>query len=317
MPAPDPSDATPLASRPSSLQRARGRFGRIAPNVQGMMWLAMAGAIFAVMNATMRSLSIEFDPYLTQFWRNLLGLVFLAPWMLRYGLRSLMSANVKLQVVRNLIHVSGLTIWFTALPLIPLAEMTAIGFTGPLFVTIGAALFLGEKVRARRWMAVSVGFAGVLIVLRPGIDMSVGALIMLCSAPLFAGSFLVAKVLARFDKPPTVVAWQNLLVALFSLPLALWFWRWPDPEQFLLLAICGGLGTVGHMSMIQAFRVAEISAIQPVNFINLIYASALGYLMFGHIPVIWTWVGGLVIFASATYIARREAVAAREGRANG
>lgn len=283
-----------------------------APNVKGMAWLALAGIVFAVLNMLMRRLSIEYDPYLTQFWRNLFGVLIVLSLFWRHGLALPRSANFRLQVLRNLVHTLGLTVWFTALGHIPLAEMTTIGFTGPLFVTIGAALFLREKVRARRWLAIAVGFAGVLVVLRPGggaID--VYTIVMLCSAPIMAGSFLMAKVLTRYDSPATVVLWQNVLVTSLSLPAALWFWYWPTLEQVAWLALCGLLGVAGHTAMVQAFKVAEISAIQPINFLTLIWAAALGYLVFADVPALTTWIGGAIIFAAATYIAQREARAAR------
>ena len=288
----------------------------VAPNLQGMFWLAMSGIIFSVLNMLMRRLSIEYDPYLTQFWRHFLGLILILPIFMRHGLAAIKTSRFSFQVGRNLFHTLGLTVWFTALGQIPLAEMTTIGFTGPLFITIGAALFLGEKVRARRWAAILVGFAGVVIVLQPGgSGFNMFTLVMLCSAPLFAASFLMAKVLTRDDSSTAIVAWQSVLVSLFSLPLALMVWQWPTWEQLALLAVCGVMGSLGHMSMVQAFKVAEISAIQPINFMNLIWATALGYLVFADVPAITTWIGAAVIFSAATYIARREALAARADKA--
>lgn len=291
------------------------RTADLAPNLRGMAWLALAGIVFAILNMLMRRLSIEYDPYLTQFWRNLLGTLIMLPLFFRHGFVLPRTANLRLQIVRNLVHTAGLTVWFSALGQIPLAEMTTIGFTGPLFVTIGAALFLREKVRIRRWLAVAVGFCGVLIVLQPGgkaID--VYTVVMLCSAPLFAGSFLLAKVLTRYDSPAMIVLWQGMLVSVLSLPLALYFWKWPSLEQLAWLFVCGLLGSVGHTTMVQAFKVAEISAIQPINFLTLIWSASLGYLVFADVPAVTTWIGAAVIFAAATYIARREAVAAREAR---
>jgi drug/metabolite transporter (DMT)-like permease len=282
------------------------------PNLHGMAWLFLSGLIFAVLNMLMRRLSIEYDPYLTQFWRNLLGTLIMLPLFMRHGLVLPRSNNFRLQLVRNIVHTLGLTVWFTALGRIPLAEMTAIGFTGPLFVTIGAVLFLREKVRIRRWLAVGVGFLGVLIVLQPGGgSIDVYTLIMLGSAPLYAASFLLAKVLTRYDSPAMIVLWQGMLVTVMSIPLAIMFWKLPSWEQFGLLFLCGILGSAGHTSMVQAFKVAEISAIQPINFLTLIWSAGLGFLVFADVPAITTWIGAAVIFAAATYIARREAMAAR------
>ena len=284
----------------------------VAPNIRGMAWLALAGIIFAVLNMLMRRLSIEYDPYLTQFWRNFLGTLIMLPLFFRHGFALPRTNNLRLQIVRNIVHTLGLTVWFSALGQIPLAEMTTIGFTGPLFVTIGAVLFLREKVRIRRWLAVAVGFCGVLVVLQPGgHSVDIYTIVMLCSAPLFAGSFLLAKVLTRYDSPAMIVLWQGMLVSVLSFPIAIYFWQWPSVEQFAWLVLCGILGSVGHTTMVQAFRVAEISAIQPINFLTLIWSASLGYLMFADVPAVTTWIGAAVIFSAATYIARREAMAAR------
>lgn len=281
-----------------------------------MAWLAFAGVVFAVLNMLMRRLSIEYDPYLTQFWRNFFGMLVMLALLFRHGPVLPRSANFPLQLLRNVVHTLGLTVWFTALGHVPLAEMTAISFTAPLFVTIGAALFLREKVRLRRGLAVAVGFSGVLVVLQPGgqsVDLHM--IVILASAPIMATSFLLAKVLTRHDSPATIVLWQNVLVTVMSLPLALWFWKWPDLEQFGWLLLCGVLGSIGHISMVQGFKVAEISAIQPINFLALIWSAALGYLVFADVPAVTTWIGAAIILAAATYIARREALAARQAGA--
>src|SRR5689334_232437 len=164
------------------------------------------------------------------FLRYLFGAMFLLPIVIRLGpYRSFRTNRMGLHISRGAIHTVGMMLWFVALPLTTLAEITALGFTGPIFVTIGAALFLGEDVRLRRWIAVAVGFAGAMIIIRPGIgDLGLGAIVILISTPIFSASNLISKALARTESAPTIVVWQNLTISLAAFPVALWFWQTPQ-----------------------------------------------------------------------------------------
>ncbi|MSQ50112.1 MAG: DMT family transporter, partial [Betaproteobacteria bacterium] len=236
----------------------------------------------------------------------------------RFGLRELWPKVPKLQLVRGLFHAGGMLLWFAALPMISIAELTAIGFSGPLFICLGAVLFLGERMTGARWVAVLVGFLGVVLVVHPfEVDgfsgISTGMLLMLASAPVFAGSFLVAKVLTRHERSDIMVFWQHLVVSLLLLPFAYFWWMMPSPRQWAMLVVCGFLGAGGHYCMTRAFRVADISAVQSVKFLELVWAAILGFFMFGTIPAGWTLAGGVVILASTLWLARREARASPSG----
>src|SRR5258707_870856 len=164
------------------------------------------------------------------FLRYFFGLLFLLPIILRLGLyRSLHTRRLPLHLFRGALHTSGMMLWFVALPLTTLAEITALGFTGPIFVTIGAALFLGEDVRLRRWIAVLVGFGGAMIIIRPGFtEIGIGAICVLISTPIFSASNLISKALARTDGAETIVIWQHLVIVCCAAPVALWFWQTPE-----------------------------------------------------------------------------------------
>jgi drug/metabolite transporter (DMT)-like permease len=277
-----------------------------------MLWMAASGALFTVLNAIMKKLAHELDPWLVGFLRYLLGAVVMLPPALRLGLGALWSKAPRLQLLRSVFHAGGIMLWFAALPLVTLAELTAIGFSGPIFICLGAVLFLRERMSGERWAAVLVGFLGVLLVVKPWeggafAGISTGMLLMLASAPVFAGSFLVAKVLTRHDRPDVIVLWQHLWVSLLLLPFALAWWTMPGAGQWLLLAICGVLGAGGHYCMTRAFRVADITAVQSVRFLELVWAGLLGFFMFASVPGIWTVAGGLVILVSTLWLARREA----------
>jgi len=282
-----------------------------APVVRGMLWMAATGLIFVVMNTIMKKLSHELDPWLVGFLRYLLGAFVMLGPALRLGTGALWPKAPGLQFLRGLFHAGGMILWFAALPMVTLAELTAIGFSGPLFICLGAALFLGERMSGARWAAVLIGFAGVVLVVKPWEDggfagISTGMLPMLASAPVFAGSFLVAKALMRYDRSEVVVLWQHLWVSVLLVGFALAYWANPSPAQWALLILCGFLGAGGHYCMVRAFRVADISAVQPVKFLELVWAAFLGVLVFGTVPAGATVIGGVVILASTLLLARHE-----------
>jgi drug/metabolite transporter (DMT)-like permease len=186
--------------------------------------------------------------------------------------------------------------------------MTAIGFTGPIFIMLGAAWFLGEPMRKDRWIAAGIGFAGVMVVVLPKLTGTGGwyNLVMLASSPIFAASFLITKHLTRTEKPGVIVMWQSITVTLFSLPLALMNWQTPTLWQWSGFMVAGVLGTLGHYSLTRAFSIADISATQSLRFLDLVWASLMGWLVFGDVPSQWTWLGAAVILVSTVWIARRE-----------
>lgn len=284
-----------------------------------MLWMAATGLLFLLLNTAMKKLSHEIDPWLVGFLRYLLGALVMIPPALRLGAAALWPKAPKLQFLRGLFHAGGMMLWFAALPMVSLAELTAIGFSGPIFICLGAVLFLHERMSGARWAAVVLGFAGVIIVVKPWqgggfAGISPGMLLMLASAPVFAGSFLVAKALTRHDRSEVVVLWQHLWVSILLAPFALAYWTMPAPAQWALLVLCGFLGAGGHYCMIRAFRVADISAVQSVKFLELVWAAILGWIVFGTTPAGATVAGGVVILAATLLLARHESRAVEQSR---
>lgn len=281
------------------------------PTVRGMLWMAASGLLFIFLNTIMKRLSHDLDPWLVGFLRYALGALVVVGMSLPGGFAALWPKAPGLQLVRGLFHTGGMMLWFAALPFVTLAELTAIGFSGPIFICIGAVLFLSERMTGARWTAVLVGFAGVLLVVKPGqaegfAGISHGMLLMLASAPVFAGSYLVAKALTRHDRSDVVVLWQHAWVSILLAPFALAFWSPPSAVQWAFLVACGFLGAGGHYCMVRAFRIADISATQSVKFLELVWAAILGWIVFGTAPAGATVAGGIVILASTLLLARHE-----------
>ncbi|HYD76786.1 DMT family transporter [Ramlibacter sp.] len=296
----------PWVRRATLVQR---RAQRWPPALRGLMWSSAAGLLFVLLNTLMRKLAIELDPFQTQFLRYLAAVGVMLPLMARSGWAAWRPRNVGGQFTRGAVHTAGLVLWFIAVPHITLADTTAIGFTTPIFIMLGAALLLKEPMRWERWAASLMGFAGVLTVVAPQLAASGGsyALVMLASSPVFAASFLITKALTRYERPEVIVAWQAISVTAFSLPMALLHWSWPGPLQWVLFITCGVLGSVGHYCLARSYRVADISATQSIKFLDLVWATLFGWLVFADLPSRWTLAGGAVICASTVWIARREA----------
>jgi drug/metabolite transporter (DMT)-like permease len=292
------------------------RTAHLPPTVRGLLWAAGSGALFCLLNATMRGLAQQLHPMQAQFLRYLCGALVMLPLVWRAGWRGDWGAywprNIPGQFTRGAVHTVGLILWFVALTHIPLADTTAIGFTGPIFIMLGAGCFLKEPMRWERWVAAAIGFAGVMLVVGPKLGLLNGGtgggyhLLMLASAPVFAASFLITKVLTRSENAGVIVVWQAISVTLFSIPMAWWTWQSPSALQWAGFALCGLLGSGGHYCLTRSFSIADISSTQSVKFLDLIWSSALGWLMFADVPTQTTLLGGAVICASTLWVARRE-----------
>ncbi len=287
---------------------ARSRVDGLHPSIRALLWAVASGLLFVVLNAIMRGLSLALSPFQTQFLRYAFGLVVMLPFILRSGIGAYRPHTVRGQFLRGGVHTLGLCLWFVAIPHISLADTTALGFTTPIFIMVGAVLVLGERLRWERWIAAAIGFAGVLIVVAPKLSGSGGGylLVMLAASPMFAASFLLTKTLTRFDKAEVIVAWQAITVTLLSLPLGLLQWHTPSAWQWASFLLCGVLGSAGHYCLTRSFAVADISATQSVKFLELVWAAALGWLLFSDIPSRSTLIGGIVICGATLWIARRE-----------
>ncbi len=292
-----------------STDRPGGR--TIGRTWEGVLLMVFTCACFAGMSAAIRHISAEVSVFQIAFIRNGIGTLILVPFMFRIGFGSFELGRFKLFAVRAGIGVFAMWAWYSALQITPLAEAITLNFTVSLWMIPVAILMLGERVGPRRWVATVVGFAGVLIVLQPGADtISIGGLLAIFAALMFATSMALVRLLARSESPLAIVFYMNLIMTPISLGPALWWWQMPTMEQLGWLLGIGCVLTIAHFSMARALSIMEATAIVPLDFTRLPFAVAIGWFAFGEFPGIWTWVGAVFIVASAVYIARREALLA-------
>lgn len=290
-------------------------FGTLEAPVRAAVLMIGACAGFSTMMAIVRLVSPEIHPFEAAFFRNLFGVICMLPWLVTTRGRRLRTHRPAMHVLRAVLGMTAMLLLFTAVSLLPLAEVTALSFTAPLFATIGAALVLREAVGVRRWTATLIGLVGALIIIRPSADaFTPAALVALASAAGIAAAQLSVKSLSRTEHPSAIVLIMGLLMTPMTLVPALFVWTWPSWSALGWMALMGLVATIGQALLVRALATADASAVMPFDFSRLIFASVLGWLMFNEIPDGWTIVGGAVVVATTVYIARREAQLSRRSR---
>ncbi|MCP5149762.1 MAG: DMT family transporter [Ectothiorhodospiraceae bacterium] len=247
------------------------------------------------------------DPLEVAFFRNLFGLLLVMPWLAREGARALVGARLPLHVARAVANLASMVTFFYALAHMQVADVVALNFTAPLFASVGAVLFFGERMRARRTTATVVGFAGALLILRPSFE-TVGAIAVLplIAAASWAAMTLLGKRLAERESASAIVAFNLVLMVPVSALPAIAVWTTPSPTALALMLLHGVLGTVNQFLMVRALLLADAGALMPFDYVRLPFVALLGFVLFAEVPDAWTWAGGAVVFAAGAYIAHRE-----------
>ncbi|MDN3712070.1 DMT family transporter [Paracoccus cavernae] len=277
-------------------------------DISGILWMLTAGLCFVAVNGSVRWLGTSLPAPEAAFIRFALGLTFLLPVLLPAIRRGLPAAVWRLVAVRGALHTVAVILWFFAMARITVAEVTAIGYLNPILVTIAATLFLGERISWRRGLAIGVALAGAMIVLRPGLrQLEPGHLSQIGASMFFACSYLIAKNLSQKVPAAVVVALLSLTVTIGLAPVAALVWVTPSPSQVLTLGLTALCATAGHYAMTRAFAIAPLTVTQPVTFLQLLWASLLGLLVFSEPVDIWVLVGGGLMIGSICYITWREA----------
>ncbi len=275
----------------------------------------VTGLLFVAVTALVKYNGTRIPAAESAFLRYSMGLVFLLPMINAMRQSQLTIRQHKLFWLRGIAHTGGVSLWFYAMARIPIADVTAMNYLTPIYVTLGAALFLGEKLALRRILAVVAALVGALIILRPGFrEVGMGHLAMLFAAVFFATSYLVAKLMSDETNPAIVVTMLSITVTIGLAPLALANWVTPTGSELVVLFAVAALATAGHYTMSMAFAAAPVTVTQPVSFLQLVWAVLLGAVVFGEGVDPWVVIGGLVIIGSIAFITMREAVMKRKIR---
>ena len=249
----------------------------------------------------------DVNVYVAGFFRFFLGLVIILPYIIKKKDAVLKTTHLKQHFLRAILGLPAMLLYFSALVLLPIEKLTAISFVVPLIVTILAVFFLGEKIYIYRTLALLLGFSGMLVIIRPGfVDISIGVYMVLFSALLWSINIIITKKISKDDSAITILAYQSIFMSLLSFFIVLFFWEMPSLKTFIYLILAAMCGTVLHLTLNHAFKLVDVSMTQPYSFLNLVFASIIGYFVFDEIPDFYTWIGALIIFTGVLIISYRE-----------
>jgi len=271
--------------------------------------LAIGATLFgSFMGAGVKFLSDDLHPIIICFYRCLMGLIIITPFVARNNFQALQTNNMRLQIFRALINIISMICWFSAIGMMHFEKATALGFTTPLFTTVLAVLILGEVIRFHRIAALLLGFIGILIIIRPGyMPFEFGTILMLIASFSFSFVLIFVKKLSATDSSLTIIFYHLLYMTPAFFILALFYWENINLNQLIIFVLMGTSGLLSHWCLAQAFKLSDTTFVMPLQFTKLIWASLIGLFIFAEQPDIWTWVGGVVIFISVVYITYREA----------
>ena len=275
---------------------------------RGIFWMVVTGLCFVAVTALVKTVGTRIPSTETAFLRFSFGLLFMLPaWRELRDFRPT-GRQLRLFGIRGVFHTGGVILWFFAMTRIPLAEVTAMNYLNPVYITVLAVFVLGEKLAMRRILAVVAALIGAAIILRPGFrELDPGHIAMLVVAVLFAGSYLTAKILSGEVSPVVIVAMMSLTVTVGLAPFAIAVWVWPTWGELALLFCVALFATTGHYCMTLAFAAAPVTVTQPVTFLQLVWSVILGAAFFGEPADPFVIAGGALIMGAVVYITWREA----------
>ncbi len=280
-----------------------------AQNARGAAHMLAGVLLFSIMDAMVKWLVADYPVHQIVFFRTVFALAPCLYFIARSGgLATLRTRRPLVHVIRGLIGLAAMGCYFYAFALMDLADAKAILFSAPLFMTVLAIPLLGEKVGVFRWSAVLVGFLGVMVIVKPGGDMlQVGAIAAIGGAVLYALAMITVRHLSATDSAASITFYFTLTGALAGTAMvAVFGWVTPPPADLALLACVGIIGGVGQYSLTQAFRYAEAAAIAPLEYLSMVGALILGYLVWNDIPSLDVFAGIALVVASGLFILYRE-----------
>ncbi len=277
--------------------------------------MVVTGLAFVAVTASVKAVGDGVPAIQAGFLRYALGIVFLIPMLPAVRRAPIDRPMATLLLARGVTHSFAVSMWFFAMTRIPIADVTALNYLNPIYVILLAVLFLGERLGPWRIAALAVAFIGTLVIIRPGFrEIDIGHIVMLGTAVAMAASYFMAKLASRTLPAEVVVFYLSLVVPIVLAPVAISIWvpiGWADLG---LLTLCAFFATIGHLTMTLAFRAAPLAVTQPVTFLQLIWATSLGVLVFGEAVDAFVLLGGGMIIAAISVITWREAVLSRRAK---
>lgn len=278
-------------------------------SIVGIMWMVLTTILFVAVTATVRYLEGEVPAPQAAFLRYAIGTMLLIPSLISLIKVKPNKSLMNKFLLRGLVHSFGVTLWFYAMSVMPVAEVTAIGFLTYIFVSIGACLFLKEKLHKHRMTAVIISFIGALIILRPGFKViESGQFAMLMATIVFTASYLIAKIVSKERTSAEIVAMLSVFTTIFLIPSAIYSWEPISLKALLILAFTALIATIGHITMTQAIKAAPMVVTQPILFLQLVWASMIGFFLFDEQFDLYVIIGGTVIMICVCYVSYREHV---------
>lgn len=293
----------------STLHRLQERWSLLSGNVRGGLLVLLATLFITVMTAIIKLIGQKFAVVEILFIRQIFVLLFCAPVIIKNHRTVFVSEHKRIYFLRALLSAVAMITGFTAVVYLPLAEVTAISFGRTLFTTILAIVFLKEVVGIRRWTGTLVGFAGVIIIVQPDTDhINLYAVLAIISAFFVASNMIILRKVSQIDNPSTIMAYHGVLITLVMAGPAIYYWKTPDLQELAIILLAGGLMSIGQYLTIKGFKVGEAAAIAPMEYVKLLFATAIGIYFFNEIPTVWTIVGALFIVGSTLYTMHRNSV---------
>ena len=279
----------------------------MSKNFKAIMLALIASFCAVLMSVFLKLAQEDSNVFTIGFLRFFFGLLLITPIIIQSNFKIYNTINFKLHILRCIINVPMMIFGFAALTYIPLEQIKAIGFLSPILVVILSVIFLGERIYLIRTFSLILGFIGTLIILRPGfIEINIGVYMVLASALLWSCVIIITKFMSKNDSAMTILTFQYTFVTLFTLPLAIIYWNTPSFISLIYTLLAAIVGTVLHLCINNAYKLSDLSIIQPVWFTQLVFASFLGFIIFGSLPDFFTWIGAILVFISVLIITYRE-----------
>jgi len=287
----------------------------MSPMLKGALWMLASVFSFSGVGVGVRALADDgMSSVEIVFFRVLFGVMMFVPWLVRVGPAGLKTQKLHWHGLRSLVMGVGMVFWFAAIARLPLADAIALHFTLPLFLVVIAWVLLGEKVVMTRLIATLVGFGGVLVIMRPGLnEFSIATVFVLASAALYAGNHAISRSFAGTEGPELTTFLMNAMILVPTGIASIFWWTTPSLTDIGWIVMIGIFGSTSHLFLMRAYQFAEASALAPVDFMRIVFSGIAGYLIFGHVSDFWTWIGAAIIFSAAwanTWTASRQGAGA-------